>query len=58
MLHKTDGSAWTEEGLSPVRDIRMMEVMPSGSPLGTVITLSNHDQYEIDFKDIDGKRSC
>lgn len=58
MLHKTGDSVWTEEELLPVRDIHVMEVMPSGSPLGAVITLNNHDQYEIDFKDIDGKRSC
>lgn len=58
MLHKTDDSEWTGKELSPVRDIKIMDMMPSGSPLGAIITLYNHDQYEIDFKDIDGKRSC
>jgi len=32
--------------------------MPSGSPLGAFITLNNGDRYEIDFRDIDGKRNC
>jgi hypothetical protein len=58
MLHKTDNSEWTEEELSPVRKIDVMDIMPSGSPVGAIITLYNNDQYEIDFKDIDGKRSC
>jgi hypothetical protein len=26
--------------------------------LGATITLYNNEKYEIDFKDIDGKRTC
>lgn len=58
MLHKMDDSAWTNEELSPIRDIQIMEITPSGSPLGARITLSNDDKFEIDFKDMDGKRTC
>jgi hypothetical protein len=58
MLHKMDDSEWTEEELSPIRDIKMMDITPNYSTLGAIITLHNNEEYEIDFKDIDGKRSC
>ncbi|MGV8091544.1 MAG: DUF2264 domain-containing protein [Mangrovibacterium sp.] len=58
ILHKTDNSEWTEEELSPIRKIDVMDIMPSGSPLGAIITLYNNEKYEVDFKDIDGNRSC
>jgi hypothetical protein len=58
MLHKLDDSEWTGEELSPIRDIQILEITPSGSPLGANITLSNNEKFEIDFKDIDGKRAC
>ncbi len=58
MLHKLDDSEWTTEELSPIKDIQIVEISPSGSPLGANITLSNDDRFEIDFKDIDGKRTC
>lgn len=58
MLHKMDDSEWTEEELSPIRDIRIMEITPAYSALGATITLFNGEKYEVDFKDIDGKRSC
>ena len=38
MLHKTDDSAWTKEELSPVKDIKLVDVMPSGS----VVRSGNH----------------
>ncbi len=58
MLHKTDDTAWTPEELSPVRDIRIMDVTPSGSVLGAELTLADHTVYLIDFKDVDGLKSC
>ena len=58
MLHKMDNSQWTEEDLSPIKDIRIMDITPAYSALGATITLSNNEKFEIDFKDIDGKRSC
>jgi len=58
MLHKMNDSEWTEEELSPIRDIKMMDITPNYSTLGAIITLHNNEEYEIDFKDIDGKRSC
>ena len=57
MLHKMDDSKWTEEELSPIKDITIMEITP-GSALGATITIFNNEKFEIDFKDIDGKRSC
>ena len=58
MLHRTDNAAWTKEELFQIKSLDMYDVMPSGSPIGAMITLNNGKQYEIDFKDIDGKRSC
>ncbi len=58
MLHKTDNSPWTEEELSPVKSIEIMDIMPSLSPLGAKITLNSGEVYTIDFKDIDGKKTC
>ena len=58
MLHKTDDSSWSEEELSPIKNIEVSDVMPSGSVLGAKITLSNGKNYEIDFAYIDGLRSC
>jgi hypothetical protein len=58
MLHKMDDSEWTEEELSPIKDIEMMDITASYSALGATITLYNNEKYEIDFKDIDGKRTC
>jgi hypothetical protein len=58
MLHKTDDTGWTTEELSPLKDIRLMEVTSSGSVLGAEITLADDTHYMIDFKDIDGFRSC
>ena len=58
MLHKTDHSEWSEEELSPVRKIEIIDVQPSGSVVGATITLSNGKTYEIDFDCVDGVRSC
>ena len=58
MIHRMDNQEWTEEELSPIRDIRIMDITPEYSALGATITLFNGEKYEIDFKDIDGKRSC
>lgn len=57
-LHKMDEREWAEEELSPVKDIEILEVTPSFSALGALITLSGNEKFEIDFKDIDGIRSC
>jgi len=58
MLHKMDDKEWTEEELSPISDIKMMDITQSGSALGATIILDNKKKYEIDFKNIDGKRRC
>jgi hypothetical protein len=58
LLHRLDDGEWTEAELSPIRAIRMMEISPSHSPLGAVITLAGGEEYEIDFAEIDGYRSC
>ncbi len=57
-LHKTDDNEWTKEELDPVKDIRLMDLMPSMSPVGAEITLQNGEKFTVDFKDIDGKRAC
>jgi len=58
MLHKMDDAEWTEGELSPIKEIDIMDITPSGSPLGANITLFDNKKYEIDFKNIDGRRSC
>ena len=58
MIHRMDNQEWTEEELSPIKDIQIMDITPEYSALGATITLYNGEKYEIDFKDIDGKRSC
>lgn len=58
MLHKTDDAPWTPEELDPIRAIRIMDVTPSKSVLGAEIILSNGRTFLVDFKDIDGYKSC
>ena len=58
MLHKTDDTAWTQEELSPLQSLKIMDVTPSGSGLGAEITLADRAKHRIDFKDIDGFKSC
>jgi hypothetical protein len=58
LLHKTDDTAWTEAELSPIKEVQIRDVMPSYSPLGAALTLSNGGGYEIDFVNIDGDRTC
>jgi hypothetical protein len=58
MLHKTDDTEWTVEELSPIKEISMMDITPSGSPVGARLVLHDGDEYLLDFKDIDGARTC
>jgi hypothetical protein len=58
LLHKTDDAAWTEEELSPIKEIEIMDITPSYSPMGATITLWNNQQVVIDFINIDGNRTC
>jgi len=58
MLHKMDDTEWTEEELSPIKSIEIMDITPYCSALGVTLTLINNQKYEIDFADIDGNRTC
>ncbi len=58
MLHKTDDSEWTREELNPIKEISLMDITPSGSPVGARLVLHDGDEYLLDFKDIDGARTC
>jgi hypothetical protein len=58
MLHKTGDGEWSEEELSPIEEIRVMDITPAHSALGATIVLRGGREYEIDFLDIDGKRMC
>lgn len=58
LLHKMDDSEWTEKELSPLNDIEIMDITPSNSALGAKIILNNNKEFTVDFKDIDGKRTC
>jgi hypothetical protein len=58
MLHKTDDSKWTKAQLSPIKKIKLMDVMPSGSVMGAEIMLAHGPKCVVDFKDVDGFKSC
>jgi len=58
MLHKNEDREWSDEELSPVRNIKIMDITPAFSPLGTEITLSDGQVYEVYFSEIDGNRRC
>ena len=58
MLHRTDDDVWTKDELMPIKNVDIRDIMPSGAPLGAIITLNSGKIYEVDFKDIDGKRAC
>ena len=58
MLHKTDDVPFTRDELSPIREIKLIDVMPSGSVVGADITLLSGAKYDVDFKDVDGYKAC
>jgi hypothetical protein len=58
LLHKTDDTEWTPEELSPISEIKIMDVTPASSPLGAEITLNDNQKYKIYFEEIDGNRKC
>jgi hypothetical protein len=58
MLHNTGDKPFTKVELSPIKEFKLMDVMPSGSVLGAEITLSNGLKHVVDFKDVDGFKSC
>jgi hypothetical protein len=57
-LHRTDDSEWSSEELSPIKDIRVMDVTPAFSPLGAEITLQDGTIRKIYFEEMDGNRRC
>jgi hypothetical protein len=57
-LHKTDDNEWAKEELSPIKTIEIFDITKSYSALGATITLSDNKKFKIDFKDIDGYKSC
>lgn len=58
LLHKMDDTPWSAEELAPISDIDIMDVTSSGSVLGANINLRNGRTYNVDFKDLDGYKSC
>ena len=53
-----DDTEWTEEELSPIKEIEIMDITPAFSALGAKITLANGEKYEVDFVSIDGNKTC
>jgi hypothetical protein len=58
LLHRTDDAPWTAEELSPIRNLKIFDVSAGNSILSAAITLATGDEYFVDFKNIDGRRSC
>ncbi len=56
LLHKTDDSEWTEEELSPIKHIEIMDVTPVWSALGARLTLTDGRICNVYFDKIDGNR--
>ncbi len=56
LLHKNNDSDWTQEELSPIKNIELMDVTPVWSALGARLTLSDSKTYEVYFDKIDGNR--
>jgi hypothetical protein len=58
MLHKTSDAPFTAKELSPIKAIKLFDVMPSGSAVGAEITLADGVKHVVDFNDVDGFKSC
>jgi len=58
LLHKMDDTEWSDEELSPIKSLEIMDITSTYSALGATVILSNNKKYEVDFIDIDGYRSC
>lgn len=58
LLHRTDDKEWSAAELNPVTGISIEDITDSFSALGAVITLADGRKIRVDFRDIDGKRSC
>jgi hypothetical protein len=58
MLHGMDDREWSNGELHPIKSFAIQEITRTNSALGVTLTLADGKVYEIDFKDIDGYRSC
>ena len=58
LVHKTDDSEWTDEELSTVGEIRILDVTPEYAALGTGLTLCDGSVRKIYYPQIDGNRRC
>jgi len=58
MLHKLSDIEWNKEELLIVSDIEIHELSASGAPFGANIILNDGNKYRVDFRDMDGRRTC
>jgi len=58
LVHKMNDDDWTEDELSPIKEINILDTAPSGSPLGAEIIVADNKKYVIDFFNMDGRRTC
>ncbi len=58
MLHGMDDVPWTEQELSPISEVEVQEVTSTRSALGVRLTMADKTICQVDFKDIDGYRTC
>jgi hypothetical protein len=58
LLHGMDDDEWAAGELDPIERIDIVDVMPSQSVLGATLRLATGEQFVVDFKDLDGLRSC
>lgn len=58
LLHRTDDEEWLSEELDPIASVEIEEITRTGSVLGAVIKCRSGQVHRVDFKDVDGVRSC
>lgn len=55
LLHRSDGSDWTEAELSPVVSLEILPWSPSGSPCGARVVMLDGREHLIDFGTMGGR---
>lgn len=58
LQHKNDDTEWTYEELSPVMEIKILDVTPVLTPLGAEITLHDGSIRKVYYPQIDANCRC
>ena len=58
MLHRMDDEPWSDDELSPIRNLSVERITATGSVLKATLRLAGGEVFMVDFNDIDGRRMC